>query len=391
VVALRALAFAAAAALVPAAAPAAPATPVTIDVIASTTGNGGFFGASSVTAIKAYESRANAEGGIRGRPVHFAFVDDESNPQVAVQLATQIIAKHPAVFLGPTAQATCNAVGALVPSGPVDYCLSPGMLPPPRGYVFGASNSIVHIVPTFFRFIRGMGKTRVALLVTTDATGQRSDKMLAATLSLPENKAIAVVAYEHFADSDLTLAAQMARIKAGNPQFLYVSAAGSPFQRVLRGLIDAGLTDLPVITSSANMTEGTLAPFVKTPPSALYFNAPSFWGSGIEHVGPLKDAIAVYRATFKTLGAEPTPNDDFGWDPARIVIDALRHAGPDASAVQVHDYIENLHGFAGIAGMYDFRSGDQHGLGDDATIVVQWDPQHMVFNPASAGGGAPLH
>lgn len=235
-----------------------------------------------------------------------------------------------------------------------------------------------------------MGKTRVALLVTTDATGQRSDKLLASTLVLPENKSIVVGAYEHFADSDLTLAAQMARIKAANPQILYVSAAGSPFQRVLRGLIDAGLTTLPVITSSANMSEGTLAPFVKTPPDALYFNAPSFWGSGIEHVGSLRSAIEAYRATYKALGNEPTPNDDFGWDSAKIVVDALRHVGPNASAVQVHDYIENLHGFAGIAGMYDFRTGDQHGLGDDATIVVQWDPLKMAFNPASGRGGTPL-
>lgn len=389
-VTVRALLFAALAVLLPAASPAAAGPPVTIDVIASTTGNGGFFGQESVTSVKAYESRANAEGGIRGRPVHFAFVDDESSPQISVQLATQILAKHPAVIMGPSAQATCNAVGALVTNGPVDYCLSPGMIPPSGGYVFAASNSIAHIVPTFFRFIRSMGKTRVALLVTTDATGQRSDKLLASTLVLPENKSIVVGAYEHFADSDLTLAAQMARIKAANPQILYVSAAGSPFQRVLRGLIDAGLTTLPVITSSANMSEGTLAPFVKTPPDALYFNAPSFWGSGIEHVGSLRGAIEAYRATYKALGNEPTPNDDFGWDSAKIVVDALRHVGPNASAVQVHDYIENLHGFAGIAGMYDFRTGDQHGLGDDATIVVQWDPLKMAFNPASGPGGTPL-
>ena len=77
-----------------------PATPFTIDVIASSTGAGAFFGQQMIDAVKAYELAANATGGIRGVPVHFEFHDDESQPEVAVQLAHLILAKHPALFLG---------------------------------------------------------------------------------------------------------------------------------------------------------------------------------------------------------------------------------------------------------------------------------------------------
>ena len=58
---------------------------------------------------------------------------------------------------------------------------------------------------------------------------------------LPENKPLSIVAYEHFSDTEISVSAQVARIKAANPDFIYVSASGTPFQTVMRALNDAGL------------------------------------------------------------------------------------------------------------------------------------------------------
>ena len=46
-----------------------------------------------------------------------------------------------------------------------------------------------------------------------------------------------------------------------------------------------------------------------------------------------------------------------------IVVDALRHLAPNASAAQVRDYILQLKGYAGINGLYDFEAVPQRGLG----------------------------
>jgi branched-chain amino acid transport system substrate-binding protein len=365
-------------------------SPFTIDAIVSQTGSAAFFGQQAVAALKAYENQANAEGGIRGRPVHFEIHDDESVPRVAVELASQILAKHPAIMLGPIIQGTCNAVAPLAAQSTVVYCLSPGLVPDARSYMFASSASLVHVMPAQFRFIRTSGKLRVGLLVTTDATGQRSDKMIDFTTHLDENKSIAVVAHEHFSDSDISVAAQLSRIKAADPQALYVSAGGTPFQTVMRGVIDAGMLHLPILTSAANMTSKLLAPYVKTPPDQLTFNGPRFWGTGTEPDPRVRTAIAEYRAAYARLGAEPTPNDDFYWDPAKIVVDAYRHLGTGTTAAKIHDYIENLHGFAALGGLYDFRNGDQHGLGDEATVILQWDADKSTFFPVSAPGGVAL-
>jgi branched-chain amino acid transport system substrate-binding protein len=364
--------------------------PFTIDVIASVTGSGAFLNQQIVTSIKAYEDTVNASGGIKGRPVHFEIHDDASVPQNAVELANQILARHPAVIMGPTVQATCNAVGALAPHGPVVYCLSPGLIPEPRSFVFATSASLVGIVPAMFRYIRTSGHHRVAAIITTDATGQRSDKMIDYTMHLPENKTLQLVADEHFSDKDISVAAQIARIKAANPDFIYLSASGSPFQTVMRQLDEAGLFAIPIVTSSANMSTRMLEPFVKTPPSELVFNGPRFWGSTDEANPALRAAIAEYHAAYKKLGAEETPNDDFGWDTAKIVIDAFRHLGTGTTAAQVHDYIENLKGFPGINGLYDFSSGDNHGLDGNSIVMLRWDAASNANVPASGPSGVAL-
>ncbi len=73
-----------------------------------------------------------------------------------------------------------------------------------------------------------------------------------------------------------------------------------------------------------------------------------------------------------------------------LVIDAMRHLGPDASASSLRDYIENLRGWHGLYGEYDFRSRDQRGIGKNAVVIDQWDAAKSEFIARSLPGGQPL-
>ena len=54
------------------------------------TGGGAFLGKAEQQALQQYEKVVNAGGGIHGKPLKFVFNDDQSSPQVAVQLANQV-------------------------------------------------------------------------------------------------------------------------------------------------------------------------------------------------------------------------------------------------------------------------------------------------------------
>lgn len=359
---------------------AAPATgePYTIEAILPLTGVSAYSGQLHAQAMRVYESVANAGGGIRGRPVHFDILDDQSNPVVAVQLANQILAKNPAVFLGSAYVAACAAEAPLILNkSTVEFCVSPGLLTKQKN-VFASSIAITYITRGTLKFMRDRGFTRVALIVATDATGQAADALALSEFALPENKSLQLVANERFNPSDISVSAQVARVKAANPQALAVYATGNAFGNVLRALSDSGL-NVPIVTSAVNMNETQLEGYGGFMPTELVFNAAQAYARDQVRSGPLRTAIDEYYNGYRAQGLTPSPESPLSWDPAKIVVAALRALGTDATGDQVADYINNLHDFAGASGIYDFRNGDHHGLTDTALVWVKWQPTQKTF------------
>ena len=70
-----------------------------------------------------------------------------------------------------------------------------------------------------------------------------------------------------------------------------------------------------------------------------------------------------------------------------IVVDAIRRLGPNAPAQKYREYINTLHGYAGINGIYDFRDGSQHGIGQNAVIMMKWDAASSEFKQVSKRNG----
>jgi branched-chain amino acid transport system substrate-binding protein len=369
---------------------AAQPAPYTIDVIINLTGANAFAGATYADAMHVFEKYVNGHGGIDGRPLHLELHDDQTNPQVAVQLASQIIAKKPAVFIGGTQTADCAAVAPLVADGPVDFCVSPAYLPTPGGYAFGSSAALQYIIDATVRFGRLRGWKKFAIIDATDATGQMSDRMLNAALTLPENKDVKYVAFEHFTVGDISVAAQIQRMKAADPDAVMCFAAGTAFATVLKNLNDAGVA-LPVLTSAANLEPAQLAKDAAFVPPELDFNALLYYGRDrLPKNSRLKSVVDAFWDAYKAAGSRVTPGSGFAWDPLWITVSALRKLGTAATAQQLRDYLLALHDFDGVSGTYDFRIGDQHGLSDKNVIFVRWDPKTNDFAQVSGPSGIPL-
>lgn len=360
--------------------------PYEINVILALTGPGTFLGTSQKASLDVLQEVVNKQGGIKGRPVKFVYYDDQTNPQLAVQLTNEIMAKKVPIILGSDLSATCRAMAPLFKEGPVEYCLSPAIYPDKGSYVFTSSVSTKDLITATIRFFRAKGWKRFARLTTTDASGQDADADVPETLALPEMKGMTVVANEHFNPGDQSVAAQIARIKAANPQALLIWAPGTPFGTALRGLRDAGV-DIPTATTSANMVVSQLKQYTGLIPSAgLYFQ-------GYAHIAQLaqnaqmKQAIETFTAALKEHGLDNDVQHGMAWDPAMITVDALRAVGTNATATQLRNWIESQKSLAGITGIYDFKDRDPHGLGPSDVIIMKWDPAKADFVTVSKFGG----
>jgi branched-chain amino acid transport system substrate-binding protein len=363
--------------------------PYEINVILSLTGIAAFLGNQELTTLKALEPVENKSGGIHGRPIKFVTYDDGSNPFNTVQLANGIIAKNVPLIMGPTLGASCETVYALVKNGPVEYCFAPTLQAAPGSYAFSASVGTPDLAIANVRFFREHGFKRIAMISSTDISGQNGEQVVLHALALPENKAVTLTADEHFGIADVSVGAQLARIKASNPEAIIVWSTGTPNGTVLRGLHDIGL-DLPTSLNAGNIVATQMRSYATFMPSHLYLPGYRFMASNLVRPGPVKNEMEAFFAAFAAIGVKPEAAHSFAWDATRVAINALRHLGPNPTAAQLRDAIEQTHSYAGINTVMDFRDGSQRGTPITAVVMIEWSPSADKFIPVSSPGGMPL-
>jgi branched-chain amino acid transport system substrate-binding protein len=126
-------------------------------------------------------------------------------------------------------------------------------------------------------------------------------------------------------------------------------------------------------------------------PKELYFaGLPQFAPESITDKG-VKGAVTTYMTSLGDIGIKPDYGQASMWDPAMLVVTALRTLGPTATAAQIRDYVSNLGRWVGADGIYDFRTLPQRGLDDGNVIVIRWDPSKATWVGVSRPGGRPLH
>ncbi len=339
-----------------AAAPAAHAAEdvLQLNTVLPLTGLGAFLGTQEKVALDVLEKVVNDSGGIHGRPVKFAIYDDQSSPQISVQNLNQILASRPPVVLGSAVMANCNAMIALVRDGPVDYCFSPTLHPEPGSYVFTGNVASYDGMRVMVRFLRLRGWTGIGLITSTDATGQDAVRGFDEVFKLPENHDVKLVERAQFNPTDISVAAQIERIKAAAPQALLTWTTGTPLATVLKGVIQAGL-DLPVGTSYGNQTYAQMKQYADFLPKNLYI-ASSAWprhGAGVK-LGPAVEAAQKkFYDAFAAAGLVPDSASVQSWDPAMVVVTALRALPPDPTAAQLSARSHRRHRSRTWAGVTD--------------------------------------
>jgi branched-chain amino acid transport system substrate-binding protein len=363
------------------------ADPFEINAILPMTGLASFLGKEEAAALSVIEDVVNKGGGIGGRPIKFTVVDDQSSPQLGVQLLNGVMAKKPAVILGSSLVAICSAMLPLVKDGPTQYCFSPGVHPPEGSYAFSSSISTTDLLAASAVYFHDRGWRKIAIITSTDASGQDAERGIDAAFNAQSG--IQIIDREHFNITDVSVAAQMAHIKSSGAQALIAWSSGTPIATILRGLADAGI-DMPVETTNANLTYAQMKAYAQFMPKELYFTAPPAIAPDQLPSGAVKRAVTAYINAFKPSGTRPDIGQALAWDPTMLVLDAYKKLGFNATAEQIKDFIDGQRNWVGINGVYDFHAVPQRGVGVGSVLMVRWDPAKDTWVGVSKLGGKPL-
>ena len=360
-----------------------------INVILPLTGGGAFLGKAEQQALQQFEKQANADGGIHGQPLKFVFHDDQSSPQVAVQLANQVKASNPPVILGSALVALCNAMAPLMKDGPVLYCFSPGIHPAAGSFVYSSSISTRELAAALLRYFGRKGWKKVALITSTDASGQDAYKNFKSLFAADDHKDVELVAEAQLNPTDVSASAQIQRLKGAGPDVLVAWSTGGPIGTVFKAIHDAGL-ELPVATTNGNQTYAQMAQYAAFLPKELYIPAADF----LKNDKPARQdeaasAKAAFYKAFDGTDIRPDGPSTYAWDPALLVVNALRKLKPDATAEDLRNYLHDLKGVAGINGFYDFKAVPNRGLDESNVVVTRWDASAQTWAVVSDPLGIP--
>lgn len=360
-----------------------------IDVVLPLTGGGAFLGKAEQQALQLYE-KAMASELVHGKQIKFVFHDDQSSPQIAVQLVNGIKSGSPPVIIGSAVSGLCNAMGPLVRNGPVLYCLSPSINPKPGEFVFSSSVSTKGLAEGLLRYFRDLGWKNIGLITSTDATGQDAYKNIVAAVGKGDLADVKIVAEAQFNPTEVSASALVQRIKGANPDAVIAWSTGAPIGTIFKAIRDAGL-EVPVGTTDGNMTYAQMKQYASFLPKELYIPAPQWLKSEKGDASPNAAAAkADFYNAFQAANIEPDGPSTFAWDPALLVVSALKTLPEKVDAVTLRNYLNNLQEFGGINGVYDFKRDPQRGLDKSSVIVTKWDTTAGTWVPVSDVGGAPL-
>lgn len=238
----------------PAARAASSADPFVVGVIAPMTGPIATIGSRQVAAIQWWTDGVNAAGGIKGRKVELALCDDRGNPETAVTCARGHIDRGVALLLDVSIAGAVRAVMPLLTHGPVMIIPSPIIDPPANSYVFQTSPTDLDMTRGLARYIQENHKDRVAMIASTDATGEVA--VADAKAAFPAAGIKMTLTRIDMQSNDASI--QLATALKDNPPVLYSAYAGGGAAAVVKSYANLGLT-VPLVVSNANLTAAFLA------------------------------------------------------------------------------------------------------------------------------------
>jgi ABC-type branched-subunit amino acid transport system substrate-binding protein len=361
------------------------ADPLEVNALLPMTGQTAFYGQAIAKSLTVEESAINAAGGINGRDIHFNFLDDQANPQIAIQLTAGLLSKGvPAIIDGGPA-ATCKATATTAKSAAVVFCLSGAYQP--DAYSFTTPMSFEDALAAQIRFFRTRGLKRIGFLVGTDATGQAADVAITNVLAYPENRGVTAAAREHFGNQDISVAAQVTNIRNAGAQAVFASASGTPLATILREMRDTAMT-IPIATTASNQSVPQLVSYGGIVPADLEMVAARWAAYDAMGNGPVKDKVAVFRTAMARGGLDADGPASIAWDFGQFIAAGYRKFGGAMTPANLRDYVAGMRNVPGICGFYDFVTTPGRGLTSKDTVVLRWNGTRKTFDPISSPGGA---
>jgi branched-chain amino acid transport system substrate-binding protein len=327
---------------------------IKIGAVISTTGWGALSGIQYKNTMILAEDYLNKKGGINGHSLKIIYEDDESNPAKASIVAKRLIENENVVAIVSAPSGACGKAIGLVarPLNTIVISTSPSRtVYEGNNWVFSVnppadiSSKSTALFMNQFLNVKKLGLMHDAGEWATDDSNQV--KKEAAALG------IRIVGQEKFQMSDVDFTPTLLKLRRDGADCLYVTSIGPAPAAIAKNLRTIGwnvtVVGSPGVGSrdflkmAAGNAEGWyLVSFIK------YFNS----------TPEEKLALDLYKAKYK----EEMQTMIIGsWDVVFLMAEVIKNVGFPLDKVKIRDGFENIRGFKGALGEYNYYPDDHSG------------------------------
>ncbi|HOJ93019.1 MAG TPA: ABC transporter substrate-binding protein [Dictyoglomaceae bacterium] len=323
---------------------------IKIGVVLPITGPVATFGLSCTNGIKLAVEEINARGGVLGSKIELVIEDDQYKPEEAANATRKLIERDKVVALIGEATSSITLVVAPIAQQSKVVLLTPTATSPKvtqvGDYIFRTCFIDDFQGEVMANFIYKNLKKKTAAIftaVTSDYSRGLASAFKQKFISLGGK----IVAEESYSEGDSDFRAQLTKIKAAKPDFVYLPGYYSDIGPILLQARELGITvpfgggdgwDSPILVQTAG----------KTAEGCFFTN----------HYSPeSKDPVVrtFVNNYSKKYGSTPESFGALGYDSLKLLADAIKRAGSTESA-KIRDALAATKGFKGVSGTITFDS-----------------------------------
>jgi len=338
----------------------------TVGVILSLTGPAASIGADFEAGLRVF---GEIDPTAAQMDIEFVVCDDETTPDGAASCALRLSQQDNVdMIYGPVLSGMHAGATPVLAGGPPSVTPSPYVSVEEGDPIFSASGRASDLDRTTLEYAAERGFERVAVLATTDTTGETAVQNIQAA-----NEEVGLdVAIERMGPGDVDVSSQVNRLLETDPEYVYIGASGAAVGVALQGFSQAG-SDLPTALIWSNTTQGFLdAAGPVMPTETLYGIAPSWLPENIEDEERAQLILDFQEAYEAEAGVPPSFVVQGGYDAFQLIAAALLNTGGDSEAIV--EYIEGLTDFQGLNWLLSYSETNRLGSESGNYVMMRYDP-----------------
>lgn len=324
---------------------------IKIGMVYELTGNTASYGTSAANGAKLAFKEINANGGVLGKQIQIITADNKGEPSESANAMSKVISQDKVVAVTGFTVSSCGiAASAVAEANKIPFVAAATVNPKVtvdertgkvKKYTFRACfiDSFQGTVGANFA-LNGLKAKKTAIM--TDSSSDYSKGLAEIFKGTYAKGGGQIVAEEFYLQKDQDYKPILTKIKAQNPELLYIPGYYEDVGKIIKQARELGIT-IPVLGADAWDSPVLVEMGGAQPLNNTYFT--NFYS--IEDKNPISNAfVAAYQ---KEYGNTPDSMAAMGYDAAKLLVDAIKRADSTESS-KIQEALAATKKFSSVSG-----------------------------------------